>query len=78
MIELTVVTLYTARIFEFFVKRLCSGLWSGCFSFLFLSFKRFLEQQSYSVFFLNPFLSIRQGVRLVTFVQDANLEEQPV
>ena len=26
------VALYTARIFEFFVKRLCSGLWSSCFS----------------------------------------------
>ena len=26
------VALYTARICEFFVKRLCSGLWSGSFS----------------------------------------------
>ena len=29
------------------------------------------------MFFLNPFLLIRQGVRLVTFVQNANHEEQP-
>ena len=26
------VALYTARIFEFFIEHLCSGLWSGCFS----------------------------------------------
>ena len=35
------VALYTARIFEFFVKRLCSGLWSGCFSVLFYVFLAF-------------------------------------
>ena len=74
------VALYTARICEFFVERLCSGLWSGSFSVFRLD-QRFLEQQSYMqcAFSCILFLSIIfQSVRVVTFVQDANHEQQLV
>ena len=72
--------LYKARICEFFVERLWSGLWSGSFS-VFRLYKRFLEQQSYMqcAFSCILFLSIIfQSVRVVTFVQDANHEQQLV
>ena len=44
-----------ARICELFIKRLCSGLWSGSFS-VFRLFSDLLERQSYSVLFLYPFV----------------------
>ena len=45
-----------ARICELFIKRLCSGLWSGSFSVFRLFFSDLLERQSYSVLFLYPFV----------------------
>ena len=71
------VALYTARICEFFVERLCSGLWSGSFSvfrlFLAISGAEILQ----CAFSCILFLSITfQSVRVVTFVQDANNEQQ--
>ena len=69
-----------ARICELFIERLCSGLWSGSFS-VFRLYQRFLEQQSYVQCAVSCilFLSIIfQSVRVVTFVQDANHEQQLV
>ena len=42
--------LYTARIFEFFVERLCSGLWNVCFSVFFHIFLAFFLVSLYFQF----------------------------
>ena len=66
------VALYTARICEFFIERLCSGLWSGSFSV----FSSFIVIFGAAV--LQRVFSIFQGVHVVTFFKDANYRQQLV
>ena len=72
------VALYTARICEFFVERLCSGLWSSSFS-VFPSLEVFFGAAVLQrVFSCILFLLIFQGVHVVMFFQDVNHKQQLV
>ena len=72
------VALYTARICEFFVERLCSGLWSSSFS-VFPSLEVFFGAAVLQrVFSCILFLLIFQGMHVVMFFQDVNHKQQLV
>ena len=74
-----VVALYTARICEFFIERLCSGLSSGSFSvfssFIVIFGAAVLQRVFSCILFLSTIL---QGVHVVTFFKDANHKQQLV